>query len=59
MKSEQLKERGAIYFENIVDGMKQYENHVLRMDGGQACAMFLKSTWWGNYEEEYIVFTER
>ena len=56
MTAEVLKSRGAIYFENIVDGMKQYENRIIRLDMAQACAKFVDLWELCGYEDVYVDF---
>lgn len=56
MTTGQLQKKGAIYFENIVDGMKQYENRIIRMEGQQACDKFLDLWELCGYNDIYVDF---
>ena len=56
MTTGQLLEKGAIYFDNIVDGMKHYENRMIRMDAQQACERFWNLWELSGYNDIYLDF---
>lgn len=56
MTTGQLQEKGAIYFDHIVDGMKQYDNRIIHMDAQQACDKFLDLWELCGYNHIYLDF---
>lgn len=56
MTAEQLKTKGAIYFENVVDGMKRYENRIISLNRYQACDKFMELWEANGYEDVYVDF---
>lgn len=56
MTTGQLLEKEVIYFENIVDGMKCYENQTVCMDAQQACERLLNLWKICGYKDVYVDF---
>ena len=42
MTLEELKQAGAIYVKTVMDGIKQYENEIVKMPEKEAEEFFLK-----------------
>lgn len=56
MMTGQLLEKGVIYFENIVDGMRNYKNQTVRMNAQQACERFMNLWEIRGYKDIYLDF---
>lgn len=56
MTVQDLRKAGAIYIENVVDGMKRYENHTVFMDQNEACEKFVKLWKMNGFQGVYVDF---
>ena len=56
MTAEELKRAGAIYFENIEEGLRSYRNQIHRMSGPTAFNMFRKMCEERGWEDVYVDF---
>lgn len=56
MTIQELRAAGAICIENVVDGMKQYENHTVRMDQSEACGKFMELWKENGFQGVYVDF---
>lgn len=56
MTAEQLKAAGAIYFEHVMDGIKNYDNRIVRMNVHQACDKFMELWESAGYRDVYVDF---
>lgn len=56
MTIQELRAAGAIYIEHVVDGMKQYENHTVRMDQSEVCGKLLELWKTNGFQGVYVDF---
>lgn len=56
MTIQDLRKAGAIYVENAVDGMKQYENDMIHMDRNEAYGKFVELWKMNGFRGVYVDF---
>lgn len=56
MTAQELKAKGAVYFEHIVDGMRHYENRIVRLNSCQARDKFMELWEKNGYQDVYVDF---